>query len=185
MLIRVVFMTIKSHKENRFVIICLFICTILCFFPLAAISNFQNLTIPVITEILVLFIVFREWIAVDRTFILNEEGITVKFLFYSKEYKWSALKVKSIVNCEKSKGAVEPYKSCAIFSPKSHQKPKWLLPSMYGRLFHPISFIFIYFDPPFRYNRWKVHRDTYTYEIEENEFMQKMIEWNVCIIDER
>lgn len=177
-------MIIKSSKENRQIVICVFVFTLIVFVLFSALSDFKNFILPTLISMFITVLNIRFWVSTDRTLVINQEGCTVKFMCFSKTYRWSELKIKSVVNCKNAIGGVEPYNSCVIFSTK-HRNPSWLLPSSYSFHAHPYSFIFIYFDPHIKYDRWIVRRNPDSYVVDENEFLKKMAEWNVKIKDER
>ncbi len=131
-----------------------------------------------------LFINIRFWIALRRTIIMSESGCTIKFLWYTKTYKWSQLKIKRIENYSKSYGYKDYYTSGALFSPSKIHKPRWLKPATYCGLIHPLSVVFVYFKftPTEQLAKiLKYDRVPDIYTVEESLFREKMEEWNVIL----
>lgn len=116
-----------------------------------------------------------------RTLIMDKEGCTVKFLRYKKAYKWSELETKCIVDSSGSWSEQMAYNICFVFCKKQRKNPRWLHPALYSLYFHPLSFMFVCFDPHLDFK--PAHEEIYL--VEEDEFLQKMAEWNVEIVDER
>lgn len=115
-----------------------------------------------------------------RTIEFDENGCTVKFLFLKKKYTWAKLKIKRLEKYEiqypipdnsQNKGT-----RVAVFSPHKFLKPKSLL---------PVAYFFIPFINPYTYIFINLTGNDNNpvpkgyYEYDENEFMQKMKEWNV------
>ena len=108
----------------------------------------------------------------------DENGCTVKFLFLKKKYTWEKLKIKRLEKYE-SQYSMYQYGNgtkVAVFSPHRFLKPKSLL---------PVSFVIIPFVNPFNYIFINLTGNDNNpvpkgyYEYDENEFVQKMKEWNV------
>lgn len=114
------------------------------------------------------------WMANGRTFIMNENGCVVCFLWYRKEYKWDDFQVKGIEDFSHAREYKNTYTRGAVFSPRRIRKPWWWTPSLYCWRLHPLSFVFVNFTPK---ERW--FGTSPIYEIDEKKFMEKMKEWNV------
>ena len=117
-----------------------------------------------------------ECIASCRTFIFNDQGCTVSFLWYKKMYTWDELKMKQYVtynNCYESYSLVT---EAAEFSPKKVRIPKWMQAYTFS-IFHPLSFVFVYFPPDPRPK--DETRYTIEYEADKEEFRAKLKEWGV------
>ena len=175
-------MIIKSPKENRQIVMLIFVFAVIVFALFGALSDFNDLVLPILASSFIIILNIRFWITYDRILELNENGCTVKFMCFSKTYRWSELKIKNVVDCKNAIGGIESYELCVIFSTK-HKNPRWLLPSVYGFFAHPFSFIFIYFDPHFKYGKWIVRKNPESYVVEKDEFLKKMAEWNIEIIN--
>ncbi len=116
-----------------------------------------------------------------RTLIMDKNGCTVEFLRYKKTYKWSELETKRIVDSSGSWSEQMAYTTCFVFCKKKRKISRWLHPALYSLYFHPLSFMFVCFDPHLDFK--PVHEEIYL--VEEDEFLKKMAEWGVEIIDER
>ena len=122
----------------------------------------------------------RYWLAFGKTFILEEEGCTVCFLWYRKEYRWDELQVKRYANYRPCIPLLKCYcKEGAEFSPKNLHRPRWLAAADYCEMFHPMSFFFIYFYPENMRSRSLMF-----YVVDGNEFREKMREWGVPMENE-
>ena len=106
-----------------------------------------------------------------KTLIMDPTGLTVKFLFFEKKYRWDEFKIKEIIGGEKEDYNPER-KRCVVFSRKNNIG---------------FSSVFVTF-------RWKYPRkiktwgwystylpDVPLYGVDEESFMAKMHEWNVKI----
>ena len=154
-----------------------------CFLPLMAVAFIvggeEPIPLLLFMEIYFLWAIVQTGFVYCRTFVLDKDGCTVKFLGYQKTYKWSELQTKRVVDFKRSFGE-PPYKACVILSPKKRKNRRLKLTS-FALYFHPFSIMFIFFDPHEK-REWSCPE---MYSVDEEAFMQKMAEWNVEIRDKR
>ena len=130
-------------------------------------------------DCLALFSLFLMDYSACRTFIMNKDGCTSKYLFYKKHYKWEDLKFKKYViyDCAlPSDTYCRNYFSGAVFSrkyPKKYQSTR--------RRFTLDSSQFIAVSFPVKRRVTKNIYENYPreYPVDEHEFRKKMEEWGV------
>jgi len=128
----------------------------------------------------VLLVMIPGMITSGRTFIFDQDGITVIFWKYRKKYTWDQLKTKRLETHDlpsmlDGRGSA-PYLKEVIFSPHKIRKPRFIHANTYC-MFHPLSCIFVNFS---------IEDETYDessryYEVKEEVFMEKMNEWGVVL----
>lgn len=123
--------------------------------------------------ILIYTLLICSWIGVRRTIIINKDGCRISFRHYQKIYKWEDFKVRAEVDFSHTvKSLAESaYTKGVIFSTHANCRSRW------GNLlsvFHPLSFIGIYFSPKEKF----LWRDE-NYEVDEEMFLGKMKEWGI------
>lgn len=131
----------------------------------------------IIISCIVLLVVINFSIEAGRTFILDETGYTVRFLWIQKKYLWEELKVKTIFYYEFK------WKRCTyvigrvLFSPYKFR---------YNQLFtmlHPFSYLAIKISDeqkPLRLEAKFQGLDLfYYYYVDKTEFLEKMQNWSV------
>ena len=175
-------MVIKSPKENHIVISIIILCIEIASLIETKITGEFSF---IIFMTLINIILVRYWISIGRTLIMNEEGCTVKFFWYSRTYSWSELETKQIEDYTHSYGGRQPYKAGAIFYHKQTKKPSWLPPDGWSVFLHPFSFVFVLFNPHVEYKAAVAYPYPDAYLVEETEFRKKMAEWNVELKDNR
>lgn len=126
----------------------------------------------------------QTWVAIGRTLFFDRNGITVKFLIFTKTYTWKELKTKRIENYSDRLRINHAYNKAAVFSPKIIRNPLKLYPinyNIFAVLFtNPFKYMFIYFDP--YHGQKKFERDMpYTYMVDEAEFKKCMRDWHIDI----
>ena len=129
-------------------------------------------------------LLIRAWVVLGRTLIFSKEGCTVKFMFYSKTYKWQELKTKQIKDFSNGISYKEqPFKQGTIFCSKSINFPKKLKPAGFNYLYRPFGFFFVYFKPCSNYyaNKSLLYSDLYV--VNEDEFRNNLKKWKVDIED--
>lgn len=97
-------MVIKSNKSSiylRLLVysfgIAVFIIILLCFSPKRPWAAKETVFILVNFGLIILaglFEIIRHWIAFGREIELTEEGCTVRFLKYSRSYRWDQMRTK-------------------------------------------------------------------------------------------
>ena len=143
---------------------------------------------PLLFVLLLVLIPAVLWIlpfamATCREITMDEQGCTVRFIFFTRCYTWQEL-----VTCKRERYTrvtyKSPYDEAVIFSPHRIRKPKWMKPLEYVFIAPPFSFFFVHFMP----------RNKELYEsrlngfpllccIDSEEFLSKMAEWKVAISD--
>ena len=111
-----------------------------------------------------------------RTFVFDETGCTVCLWKYKRHYRWDEFQLKQEVQY---KGFIIKTTNGWNFKAiELHHKkikiPKYIDGHVYSSIFHPLSFIFVYF--PDVNNPFPV-----AYTANENQFKKKLDEWNVSL----
>ncbi len=159
--------------------------TLLIIFVLLIYRQYNIFFLCVYLLILIIAII-QALISYRRTLIMDEEGCTIKFLWFTHKYKWTELETKRIEDYTNALRYMEPYGKGVIFYKKRVRKPKWILPSHYNIFIHPFSFFFVYFDPHIDSRIIKKKRAKQAlYCVEESEFLKQMAEWGVELEDTR
>ena len=119
-----------------------------------------------------------------KTLIMDSTGLTVKFLFLEKKYKWDEFKTKKIIGDELEflRNEIDPERRrYIVFSRKNNIDFSSGLNT--GLAFSDIYITFRWKNPKFiRYARDPIPvPDTEMYCVDEEPFMAKMHEWNVKI----
>ena len=109
-----------------------------------------------------------------KVLMLDNEGVTVKFLFYKKKYSWDYFQTKRIQTFAKSLSG-EPSVRGAFFSKK---KKKTVIMPHHKDLFFPFSFRYVYFA-----TNSKLEGAPF-FEVDEKLFREKMEEWGVELIED-
>ena len=136
-----------------------------------------NILVGIICGGIPLLFVFRQWMAIDRTIVMNKHGCEVIFLWYKKKYKWNELELKKIVYFKNAWGNRNQYIKGAIFYKKNKLNFHGIKPMNYCVVFRPCSLICVNFllenEPKGGYLY------PHTYAVDEKIFLEKMDEWNV------
>ena len=116
---------------------------------------------------------YLKWIVIIyRTFILDEEGCTVRFWKFEKTYKWSELQTKQIETKGNYLIRNLPYNTVVVFYKKRSRKPRWVQPYEWCSL-HPLSYIFIHFKSESKDASFRI------YEADKELLLGKLEEWGV------
>ena len=141
-----------------------------------------NLIFILIFHSVLVFIMVRILTAEGRTLIMDPEGLTVKFFWYQKHYKWDELKVKRVDYIKNFRLYALPFHMRnVVFAPHRIYKPGRWHAENYSVLFHPLSVIYIYIFPKKLYDELK-HPGAeayFSYVMLEELFFEKMEEWGV------
>ena len=173
-------MIIKSSADRWVSVACLFAC------DLCALWLFLSMEIGLVTPI-VLFIyclqaTFYDWISSCRVLIMTEQGCTVRFLWISRFYAWSDLKMKRCIDYT-NHFRTHVYKAIVVFSPVERSIPKWMFADEYCQLVRPFSCFFVTFKSERAISKWaRVQPDLYV--VNERDFRKKMMEWGVVLTKE-
>ena len=167
-------MVVKSAKDYHIIVAFLLFFNAAFFFLL--LSAGSGILFPCIITFLLYFIVLRFWVSVGRTFIFEDSGCTVKFLFLEKHYSWGKLHTKQTVDYKNAFGYRVPYVAGAIFTTKPIKTPLRLKPAQYSFLFHPFCFCFVNFNPHIQYRKLD-YKTPDVYLVEETEFLEKFSQY--------
>ncbi len=176
-------MKIKPSNSCYGIITLFFLCDILI--CVAFIGGKINIILTCIVFVFFFSYTIKFWITYGRTLIMDEEGCTVKFLGFSRKYKWTELKTKRIEDYTRALSYREPYTGGVIFYKKRTRKPQWITPANYSFCVHPFTFFFVYFTPNTSAPVGSYHYRMKVYEVNENEFLNQFKEWNVELEDVR
>lgn len=171
-------MVVKSAKGYKTMVVAVFFAAIPAVYGIGDMVG--GVAAVWLSAVLLGFIVFwilRFCISVGRTLIFDENGCTVKFLWFSKSFKWEELKTKKIVDLKDALGYRQPYTAGAMFSIRHVRLPGWLALSDYCVFVHPFEFIFVNFDTEHNYKKWDPPFEFYI--VNEDEFMTHMEDWGV------
>lgn len=179
-----VLMIIKSDKEALYIFVSILIASLFCFFVL--LSYDVGVAFPLFVLIVMLIFSVRYWITTGRVFEMEEQGCTIRFLGFSKFYKWDEFTVKNYVDFTQMPINGTTNYGGVVFSPRRVRQPKWMQPVSYCMYVHlsPFSFVFVNFKTQRLYReKWTyVNPDIYVYD--EDLFFEKLREWNVIISKE-
>ena len=89
----------------------------------------------------------KYWILVDRKIDMDSVGITVRFLWYSKTYPWTQIRIVRSFECKNAFGYRIPYIKGIEISSKQISRPSWIKPLQYGLFYRPFSYIVLHFPP--------------------------------------
>ena len=177
-------MTIRPNKDYLTDTILYLICLIgVSFIFIFGLGTSLGASVALLSPIWLLFWLQR--ISSGRTFILDEEGHTICFLWMRKKYFWNDLRTKRIIEYPRlpliySKSDC-PYKKGAIFAPFHVRKPKWIRPMVYSWL-HPWKLVYVNFSIPDASLFGK--KASYAgrhYEVDECDFCNMMKKWNIVL----
>ena len=112
-------------------------------------------------------------ISLTRTFILDEEGITVSFLKFSCKYAWDEFKTKRVIKRDAG------YHKETVMICKKEQKHLFIEPIIYSRWFHPWSIIVIHLDMPSKMGSSYGYEQLYLADREV--FYTKMNQWGIIL----
>ena len=170
------YMTIKSSKAFSIMSI-LLMCFAVLFSVLIAYLT-SNIIFSGIVFLFLLLIAARYWVSLGRTLIMDSDGCTVKFLCFSRCYKWQELQVKNVEIYKNAYGYRIPHIKGAYFSKRQINKPRWIKPAQYGALIHPFSFLYVNFNQKNEYGKFD-YKCPDIYLVDESEFMKNMALWGV------
>lgn len=166
--------TVKSEAKNTAMVFFLFLCSVTA--SLLMLFFFQNAIIAIVLFLITCILCMRQWVATGKTLIIDGNGVTVKFLWIHKHYSWWELKTKRIVSLKNSYGYKDSYTKCVELSSKKILRPHWIKPAEYCTIFHPVTYLFLYFPT----KEQSVHvRYPSIYEIDERLFTEAISEWGI------
>ena len=151
--------------------------------------------IPVLIISLAFFVIMtiRMIMIYYRTIVIDETGITVRFLMLQKTYRWEKIKTKRYVDYsfidrqpgfEKKNGyrlESQDYQAGALFLPKKMRKRIDMYPELYCEIYHPWSCVFINFTNTSHSDQKSKIEDLSGYVVDEIEFFAQLAEWNVFL----
>lgn len=165
----------KNYRLNLAIVIFLLVTLLLLYIYGCNLS----ISLALLINSPVYIIVALGFISSGRTFIMSEDGCTVCFWKYQKDYTWEELKTKRI-EAHNLPSMLDGRNSCpylkeAIFSPYRIRKPRIIRAATYS-LLHPLSCIYVNFsleNKDYQIGRY--------YEIEEASFRKKMDQWGITL----
>ena len=169
-------MEIKSSKEY-FQIVLLLYGIITSVFLLIATDDNGNLVNSFFLCIIPFCFATKYWIAVGRTFVIDQAGVIVKFFCIQKRYNWQEIKVRNIEYRKNSIGYRLPYVKGAVLCKYTLNKPRWMMSATYGVLFRSFSLIFVHF--PVEQELFKGIRCPDLYVVDENIFIEKLATFGI------
>ena len=113
-------------------------------------------------------ILFRAELLYLRSFVFDESGCKISFLFFSKKFSWEYYEIKEIEDCTKPFRRAFPYEKCVVFSKKKRKLTTWMDPGEYFAWFGDFSFVFLYYQPILFLGKYK---DVSINEIDEKDFL--------------
>ena len=173
-------MIIKSDKENALVGVIALVLVLLVdyvFIDLGAV--WVAVCMPVLAVIM--FGLYT--IATCRTITMDAEGCTVSLLKYQRRYLWKDLAIKRVEGPHFGLGLTY-HDGGAFFSVKPVKKKRTTNPVMYCAFRHPFTCFFVFF-VPHRNAADRKNVEMKIYEVDKQEFLNRMKEWNVDIEPER
>ena len=130
----------------------------------------------IIYSLIVLIVNIRQIISYGRVFEMDENGCTIKFLFFkARRYKWSEFKtIRLEDNSQRLFGRGVPYKKCVVFSTRENfHTPEMIDILTYMELcLRPFRFFVVFF-------KTKTSTEVGVYEVDEELFMSTMKEFGV------
>ena len=124
-----------------------------------------------------LALVFLYWISTGRTLVLDENGCTIRFLWFKKLHRWDDLQEKSVADYKDVAARPMPYHGGVVFAAKRMKRIGSAHPIYYSAL-RPFSSFYIYFRP----EHLSEHRSyVKLYTVDEAVFREKMACWGVIL----
>ena len=114
-------------------------------------------------------------ISYGRVFEMDENGCTIKFLFFkARRYKWSEFKTIRLEDNSQRLFGGDPYKKCVVFSTRENfHTPEMINILTYMELcLRPFRFFVVFF-------KTKTSKEVGVYKVDEELFMSKMKEFGV------
>ena len=135
-------MIINNGKNGIGICVVKSVMIFLCAVILLVICEYAVM-IPMILVLIIALVIYNlcEYISICKTVIISKEGITVKFLKYSKTYLYEELETKVLVD----NTFYTNYQETVVFY---HKKMKRAVPRFgsvdeYATVFHPLSYIYL------------------------------------------
>lgn len=170
-------MTISPAKGKKFQTAFLFTIVICAFILVQSLEKWS-------WKIAVFFILpfvlcIRQGIATGRTFLFTPEGITIKFMWYTRFIRWSEIGYVGVFNTNAYYEFGCLYAKGIEFWANHNKRPHWMGVGLYAALFSPMQYIYIYFGPQTDISK----RNGYPpeYEVDEVAFRQLLKKWNVNV----
>ena len=172
-------MKIKTSIKSIVPVIFLFFLGVVLFVKFMA----DSAVLALLFALLWLAVIARTLYTLCKIIEMDENGCTVKFLFFSQKYKWEDLKTRLAVyngpNASKAPYRHYQYERTVIFS----KKEKFKVPVFYDieTHYHLCLTPWSYFIVNLKDKEQKASCPTY--EIDEELFMSKMVEWGVELVE--
>lgn len=173
-------MIIKSHKDVYIYVVSFYVGAFLLFFSFSG----HGILMPVIAFLFMLYYGTRLWVMYGRTYIMDENGCLIKFLWIRKFYRWDEFKIKRYENYSGTFSDGNSYYGAAVFSPHKVRRPKFLQFEGYIGAFRlrVFSCVFVQFKRPIKLEKLKYQYPD-AYVVDEHIFKQKMDEWGIEIVE--
>lgn len=134
--------------------------------------------IPMILVLIIALVIYnlREYASICKTVIISKEGITVKFLKYSKTYLYEELETKVLVD----NMSYTNYQETVVFYRKKMKRavPRFGSVNEYATVFHPLSYIYLNILPRREKNTWN---NTAFFEVDRNKLMETLERFSVTL----
>ena len=128
-----------------------------------------------------LIIIICEYIAYGRIFEFSSEGISVSIGKYKRLYLWDELEVKRYFHDTGGGFADFSYGGAEFYYTKI-KRSSLIKPSVWCRLRHPVSYIFVNFYTEEK-NKYEIATYPRLYPVNEMEFKEMLFSWGVRMED--
>lgn len=171
-------MTIRSKENNTYIIMLI---VHLIFFLVGSRFMQGNLIyFWIFAYFLSFYVFFHGWFINGKTIVMDELGCEVSFLWFKRKYSWAEFKTKRLglylINSGLTRKGV-------VFSTKRIGEMNCSHPVSHAGFIPYLGYFYVIFPPEEKNQSLKevVHYYMIPYEVNEEEFMKKMKEWNVWI----
>jgi len=137
----------------------------------------NNMIYSTIAASLMISITVRLWISTCRTIEFQADSVTITIWKFSKSYSWTDFKIKRYVDYHNAYGYKNPYTNGAEFSLKSISRPRWLKPTEYSVIAHPLSYVYVNFLPDQLSKADLMY--PLVYPVDEKSFRMKLELWDI------
>lgn len=119
------------------------------------------------------------WAKNGKTYVLDKEGLTVRFLKYKRKYLWNELKAKRIENYTKS--VLRGYSEGVIFSTTDVNSTNFMSAPIRYEIKHFFIPLALPFFIDFKENNPKAYSPSMIYQVDKEEFLNSMSKLEVSI----
>lgn len=168
-------MTVKSDRNNAAGIVMLFICAASLLFMTYILTNSALVTGLCGIPLVILLALY--WVSTGRTLTMDENGCTIRFLWFKKLFRWEDLQEKSVADYKSLSAHPMPYHGGVVFATKRMKRIGDAHPIYYSAL-RPFSSFYVYFHP----EHLTEHRSyVKLYTVKESDFREKMSRWGIVL----